>query len=388
MKSHQEFVQEAIALEKSGNYQRAFDHYMSALTLLENEYKYATTEISKNSLKSKMNRLLDHVEKLKANYLIGNSSNNNYHSNNSHKPQINQRSSSIRNHPGRTGCIPIPKSSNSISTSNYSVQDSSTEASISSNSSILEQNHKTITIENDQTDITYDNLFSPYLKNINRVTLTDPYLSKPHQIRNLQDFCTVLYKNNVKYLIIETLPETSNDSEFQKFVDVFNQYLKIYTITGHGIHDREVILYHTPIAGQNIQINQPQNNSNYAHTGYLIRLGRGLDFYKPSDKYCLGSNGDFNNKKCKETNIDIMYKEFDKNEFRSEMGIIKQIKDIKEQCYDEVAKVRMKNANNTKHIVTEVCSNFICKFDNLNIKSTFKFAKAHRKEAIKQINSF
>ena len=118
MKSHQEFVQEAIALEKSGNYQRAFDYYMSALTLLENEYKYATTEISKNSLKSKMNRLLDHVEKLKANYLVGNNSNNNYHNNNnnnnSHKPQINQRSSSIRSHPGRSGCIPIPKSSNSI----------------------------------------------------------------------------------------------------------------------------------------------------------------------------------------------------------------------------------------------------------------------------------
>lgn len=40
--------------------------------------------------------------------------------------------------------------------------------------------------------------------------------------------------------------------------------------------------------------------------GYIIKIGRGLHYFLPADKFCLGQyNYDF--RKCKETNIDIFY---------------------------------------------------------------------------------
>lgn len=40
--------------------------------------------------------------------------------------------------------------------------------------------------------------------------------------------------------------------------------------------------------------------------GYIIKIGRGLNYFLPADKFCLGqSNYDF--RKCKETNVDIFY---------------------------------------------------------------------------------
>lgn len=38
--------------------------------------------------------------------------------------------------------------------------------------------------------------------------------------------------------------------------------------------------------------------------GYTIKIGRGLHYFLPAEKFCLGqSNYDF--RKCKETNVDI-----------------------------------------------------------------------------------
>lgn len=38
--------------------------------------------------------------------------------------------------------------------------------------------------------------------------------------------------------------------------------------------------------------------------GYIIKIGRGLHYFLPADRFCLGQyNYDF--RKCKETNIDI-----------------------------------------------------------------------------------
>lgn len=40
--------------------------------------------------------------------------------------------------------------------------------------------------------------------------------------------------------------------------------------------------------------------------GYIIKIGRGLNYFLPVDKFCLGySNYDF--RKCKETNVDIFF---------------------------------------------------------------------------------
>lgn len=40
--------------------------------------------------------------------------------------------------------------------------------------------------------------------------------------------------------------------------------------------------------------------------GYIIKIGRGLNYFLPAEKFCLGhSNYDF--RKCKETNVDIFF---------------------------------------------------------------------------------
>ena len=184
--------------------------------------------------------------------------------------------------------------------------------------------------------------------------------------------CTLFYEKGVKHLIIETLPDTASDRDFKEFVDQFNEYLDITAISSGSIHDREMTFYRKFDSNYDTKI-----------SGYRVNLGRGLDIYKPpQDRYKLGSNGDFHYRKCKETTITVTKKDFGLEEFHKEQEVIKKIKDILEVCV-RISEDRTKNT----HYKTEFYNNQICKIDSLDVPSTFKYAKAHRKKAVNQINS-
>lgn len=221
--------------------------------------------------------------------------------------------------------------------------------------------HKTVTIENNQTGITFSKLFDQYLTQTSRVTLTDPYLNKQHQLRNLHAFCICLYKFNISYLIIETLPETASDPDFQDFIKTFqnstNQALKITAISTSSIHDREIILY-----------DDHKLTGLHQKSGTVVRLGRGLDIFQPVEKYSLAWNGYDEFRKCRECKIDFFRKNFDVEEDRKEREIINQIKKIKE----EAENYSMKNPAHKSHFNTQQLE----KIDCLEIKSDYGLREA------------
>lgn len=96
--------------------------------------------------------------------------------------------------------------------------------------------------------------------------------------------------------------------------DLKNRNITMQVEFSEQLHDRQVmcvfifIQIYMPIKA-NIQYQlicvlffDPIRLSN----GYIIKIGRGLHYFLPAEKFCLGtSNYDF--RKCKETNIDIFY---------------------------------------------------------------------------------
>lgn len=52
-----------------------------------------------------------------------------------------------------------------------------------------------IVIKENQKGISYQRLFAPYLKGATEIHLIDPYLRKFHQVKNLMEFCEMLYSD-------------------------------------------------------------------------------------------------------------------------------------------------------------------------------------------------
>lgn len=112
-------------------------------------------------------------------------------------------------------------------------------------------------------------IFDPaYFAGASRVRLTDPYLHSRHQQRNLKEFLVHVFEHSKpKSLEIICSPpsiETKENSD-RFFTDIakdaFDRYgVMVEVIHSTSIHDRSVII----------------------DNGFLVKLGRGLDFYKPA----------------------------------------------------------------------------------------------------------
>ncbi|WP_043342809.1 MIT C-terminal domain-containing protein [Belnapia moabensis] len=124
------------------------------------------------------------------------------------------------------------------------------------------------TLRNGEKSWPFSRIFlAEYLQGATEIWLIDPYLAQPHQRRNLREFLEVVTAaakpKNVHILTREMLDPTA-DSEREYYEGLDRTFFEkagakvTYTLDGH-IHDRFVVL----------------------DTGYVFKLGRGLDIYKP-----------------------------------------------------------------------------------------------------------
>ena len=151
-----------------------------------------------------------------------------------------------------------------------------------------------IKIKEDETGVSYESLFSNYLKSAERVVISDPYLRANHQLVNLQHFLELcVEQGGVKEIHVVTNYNANDIEQKEKmdaaFVEMKEslQYWKIYFDVEfkESLHDREIEL----------------------SNGWHITLGRGLDFFKKSDfegKYSVGRLSQ-KLRKCQETSIQI-----------------------------------------------------------------------------------
>jgi ATP-dependent Lon protease len=152
----------------------------------------------------------------------------------------------------------------------------------------LKEQHFTILYGD--TGYSYESIMGPYLKGAKAVVIEDPYIRLQHQIQNFVRFCeTVLKAGAVKKISLVTghddktpLAEMAEKLEELK-QSLLEQDVELDVKLNPNIHDREIRL----------------------DNGWVIKIGRGLDFYqKPGSWFEVGAH-DLNLRKCLETKVDI-----------------------------------------------------------------------------------
>ncbi|NWZ98754.1 MITD1 protein, partial [Nesospiza acunhae] len=158
--------------------------------------------------------------------------------------------------------------------------------------------HKQIRIEENATGFGYEKLFHEYLtENVSEVWVEDPYIRQVHQasrylLYNFLRFCEMLVKGPCKVKTIHLLTsydEGSGRSQQMSALEEIKQSLRNYGVTlninfSSSIHDREIRF----------------NN------GWMIKIGRGLDYFKkPKGLFSIGYC-DFDLRPCRETTVDVI----------------------------------------------------------------------------------
>ena len=140
------------------------------------------------------------------------------------------------------------------------------------------------------TGYSYESIMGPYLQGAKAVVIEDPYIRLQHQIQNFVRFCeTVLKAGTVKRITLITGHDDKTPlAEMAEKLEELKQSLlevdvELEVKLNPNIHDREIRL----------------------DNGWIIKIGRGLDFYqKPSSWFEVGAH-DLNLRKCLETKVDI-----------------------------------------------------------------------------------
>lgn len=152
----------------------------------------------------------------------------------------------------------------------------------------LKEQHFTITYG--ATGYSYESIIGPYLRGVKTVTVEDTYIRLTHQIQNFTRFCELLLKvGTIKQINLITKFEADTDVAFVVGrLEELKQSLLEMDVTldvqlNPNLHDREIRL----------------------DNGWVIKIGRGLDFYQKPNNYFEVGNFDLSLRKCMETKVDI-----------------------------------------------------------------------------------
>lgn len=129
-----------------------------------------------------------------------------------------------------------------------------------------------IVIKENQKGISYQRLFAPYLKGATEIHLIDPYLRKFHQVKNLMEFCEMLYR--IKPVGDEIRLKVFTNAESGEKQEADSLLIQVQAnLQGTGIDmDYEI---------------EPQGTQHArsieTDTGWKILLDRGLDIFQRYD---------------------------------------------------------------------------------------------------------
>lgn len=146
------------------------------------------------------------------------------------------------------------------------------------------------TIHYGDTGYSYESIVLPYLKGAKAIEIEDPYIRANHQIQNFVRFCEAAIKSpTVRTITLTTSYDADTDvknvsdrlAELQQSLLELDVALEVKI--NENLHDREIRI----------------------DNGWVIKIGRGLDFFqRPDSWYGIGSN-DLSLRRCLETKVDI-----------------------------------------------------------------------------------
>lgn len=121
-------------------------------------------------------------------------------------------------------------------------------------------------IKENQKGISYDDLFSNYLKNATDITVVDPYIRLSYQIRNFMEFARVIADNKGKKEVLLHLVTNNHEEYLSNSEDAFTEIQD--TLQPLGI-------FFTYEFAENIHDRYIKTDN-----GWKIVLGRGLDIFQ------------------------------------------------------------------------------------------------------------
>ncbi|XP_078602182.1 MIT domain-containing protein 1-like isoform X1 [Branchiostoma floridae x Branchiostoma japonicum] len=154
--------------------------------------------------------------------------------------------------------------------------------------------HEQIHIAAGSVGYSYDRLFRPYIdQTLTEVWVDDPYIRSKHQIMNFLRFCELLVKSagQVRRIHLTTGEEEGPRLEEQQgrlreLRDSLNKYsISLDVQYSATLHDREIRF----------------------SNGWIIKIGRGLDIFKPTKGPFQIGFCDYDLRECHETTVDIFH---------------------------------------------------------------------------------
>lgn len=153
---------------------------------------------------------------------------------------------------------------------------------------------RNITVRENQTGISYEFLFADYLAGATEVTIEDPFIRYPYQVRNLVELLSLVIKLNKDERGIKVHLITNNDDDkIPDSIDAFDEIQDSmadtsieFTYEFKEFHDRKIL----------------------TDTGWEIILGRGLDIFEKRSGYTIEDYVQ-ERRRCKDFNVTYIPKE-------------------------------------------------------------------------------
>lgn len=149
-------------------------------------------------------------------------------------------------------------------------------------------------LRDNQTGISYENLFADYLEGATEITITDPYIRLPYQMKNLLEFCLMLTKSKGLETEIKLHVNTWNEPEamleeskasLEEIANsIFDSGIQLTYEFKSNLHDRTII----------------------SNNGWKIILGRGLDIFQKTEGRLTLAEIYQEKRQCKECEITFL----------------------------------------------------------------------------------
>lgn len=149
-----------------------------------------------------------------------------------------------------------------------------------------------VTIRENQSNVSYDKLFGEYLIDVHNITIVDPYVRMPYQVRNLMELIRLIISKRVDEEMISIHLKTFNlDDKIPEMINTFDELqdslidmdINFTYEFDESIHDRSISL----------------------DNGWTISLGRGLDIWQGTGGMLDFAEYHQEKRLCKETNVYI-----------------------------------------------------------------------------------
>ena len=169
-------------------------------------------------------------------------------------------------------------------------EDKKTEAVVARRPRIPVLQEKSMTFRMGQTGVSYEKLFAPYMASAQEITVEDPYIRAPWQIKNFMEFALMLINtrpvDDLKLNLITSEEEEKVPDLIDKLDDIKDD------LASYGIEFE-------------YKIRDFHDRCIKTDTGWTITLGRGLDMFEKYNTFSIASSRQ-DMRKCKEFTATFM----------------------------------------------------------------------------------